>query len=453
MIFPAKSNRRIVNIKDFGANPSSLPKENSMAVRRAISAGEVIKIGDYGESYLFSEAIKPKSNQTLIIDSNIKIIDTVSSILTSDVTAGQVVINLQDASLFHVGQTVSIKDDNSTVYNYRGYILIRCWGGTIIAKNGNSITLNSTFSQGTVYQTIYEVSQNAICMTTQGVVHCEDLENITVIGNGTIDGNRQGQFYSSPSSVDGGVEYWPAITALLFFKCKGIQVRDINVNNARVHGLGIYGLQTNYCERANVQNVKVNGSHQKNIEIRYLRNSLFNNIEVSNAVTEDGFIFYIRGENNVVRNLTTKNNFRFGYALGSNTFGIETYNVESESNGSANLSVKAWDSYIKNFNSRNGTILISQQYPCYNIIIDDLSIINGNSNRGMLRIEGNVKDITINNLTMQNTSGIAILANDDFSPGLFAERFTINRESIVNHSGTLFSIPEQADIIFNNFST
>ena len=443
---------RYADIRDYGASELATPAQNSAAVEAALAVNDYVYFGDTGEEYTFLKPIRPQSGARLKIYSTLKLVDTSIGVLDADVNAGEFDVTLVDASNFHINQTVVIYDDNSWNTVYRGYPLWRSWGARITNKVGNTITLDKTFSSFTsLGQIIYEVSANAKCYHSQGNIICEDKESITIEGTGIIDNNRAGQHYSSPGAVGSGVENWECANAVLFFNSSNCTIRDVTINYGNIHGLGIHGLASGtWCYDITVKYVKTNYCQQKGIEVRYLERGLFKDNQTDNSYTEDGLIFYIRGNNIVVDGHECTGNFRSGFAWNSTCVGLTASRIRSLGGNGIGIRSSSKDAVFNDCECIGDLVVITGEFACENIEFNNL-IIRNTTKTYILDLRRDVKDIRFNNLQIIDCNGIGIAARLDGGAG-YPTEVVFTNGGLINHTGTPTSIEVGSDVTFTNFT-
>jgi hypothetical protein len=91
-------------------------------------------------TYVLGNCIRPKDNTELEIRGTLKVGNAVTSPLTADVTTGQTVVHVADASKFRVGQWVTLIDDDPRKDFHGG----RKYGESVTVKSieGNTLTVS-----------------------------------------------------------------------------------------------------------------------------------------------------------------------------------------------------------------------------------------------------------------------------------------------------------------------
>lgn len=436
-----------VDIRTYGASTTATPYENTTAYQAALAAGDIINFGLAGETYLFSQPIKPTSGKTLKIYSTVKIMNGYTANLSADVIAGSSTITLDDATNFNFGEGVVIYDDNCPTYSDYGN-MPRSWAGTIIEKNGNTLTLDTTFSLDTAFVSSYTVAANAVCKHSQCTILVDQKSNVSIVGTGTIDNNSANQAITSPSAASLVPENWRVSNTISVLSCQNFTIKNVTIINGSLHNLAVNGISSGNLSRyITVENVTCTAAKLKNHLYRYVDNATLTNITGTNSVYEDGVILYLGCTNFTINGVTVSGNTRFGFAQLSACSGNTLTGMTASNNGvDMQLSSSGTFSNI----TATRPITITAQYATDNITINNLAV-TGCTATQIVWLMGNIKNVTFNEFTMTNCNGIGIKANDLNTPGLFPDNVVFNGGGIYTHTGTKTSISVGSDVTFTDF--
>jgi len=437
-----------VDIRDYGALTTATAYENTIAVQAAMAAADIINFGLAGETYLFSQPILPVSGKTLKIASRVKVMNGFTANLAADVSVGDYSITLDDASNFNVGESVVITDDNAfkapADYDY----MPRSWAGTITEKVGNVITLDTTFSLSTAFVSEFTVAANAVCRHSQCTILVDQKSNVTITGTGIIDNNSANQAITSPSAASLVPENWRVANTVSVLSCQNFTIKGVTLENGSLHNLAVNGISSGSLSKyITVENVTCTGAKLKNHLYRYVDYATLTNIAGTNSVYEDGVILYLGCTNFTISGVTVSGNTRFGFAQ------------LSACSGNALTGMTASDNGVDMQLSSNGTfsnitatrpITITAQYATDGIIINNLAI-TGCTATQVLWLMGNIKNVTLNEFSLNGCNGIGIKANDLNTPGLYPENVVFNGGGIYTHTGTKTEINASADVTFTDF--
>jgi hypothetical protein len=435
-----------VDIRSYGALTTNTPYQNTTAVQAAIAAGDIINFGLAGETYLFSQPIKPLSNQTLKIASTVKIMNGFTANLAEDVAAGAYSITLDDATNFNVGESVVIYDDNAPTYSDYGN-MPRSWAGIITEKVGNMLTLDTTFSLSSAFVSSYTVAANAVCKHSQSTILVDQKSNVNFMGGGIIDNNSANQAITSPASVTIAPENWKSSTTLSIYRSSNVSIRDLSLVNGSLHNLSINGISGASCRYITIENVSCDGAKLKNFLFRYVDEAEVTNVTGINSVYEDGFTLYINCTNFTINEVTVTNNTRFGFAQLSSCNGNTADGITASGNGvDMQLSSNGTFSNI----TSDSPVTITAFYATDGLTINNLAITGAVATQ-IIWLMGNVKNVTFNEMAMTGCTGIGIKATDLYTPGLYPENIVFNGGGIYTHTGTKTDINVSADVTFTDF--
>lgn len=428
------------------------------ALQNYVNAKQTPVIGTTrADEYLISQPINLASNKSYVINGTIKIQDGETVDITADSLVGAHTVEVADPSKFHVGQWVSVTDDNKTVYRES----LVAWTGLITDITGDVLTL-----EGTAHGN-FTVAANGRCGHSQGCIIIQDKENINVTGIGLLDGNRYNQIQVICSTGLDLHNFWEhnrAGATCAIWHSENVIWDGVDCKDGLVHTMAICSPNLvpevpTRNKNITVSNCNINTGHDKCILVRFTEDSTFENItcdgmDGGNIKTwEDGLIFYSDAYNITVNNFTAKNVGRNGFSWNSEdgdyltADGITTENCGTF-NG-AGVDINCTNATLSNL-VLGDSIRIGSAYTTNNILINNIEI---ESNLTLpfdhiLMLYG--QDITINNLTIKNSVSKIGEAAIDISAA--ASNVVINGTSITNHTGIMITETSYSRATWNNFT-
>jgi len=440
-------------VESYGAVGDGVT-DDFQAIQGCIDANSNVTIGkNRNDVYLVSQPLYLKSNSNYIINGTVKLVDGDSSSLTADLLAGDSVLTVADGTKFTVGQWVAVSDTGTIA----SWIYIReAWRGhtsKIESINGNQITLADP-----TYSVVkdYLVSKNAMLSYNQNVFIAQDVDNITITGNGLIDANRDNQKQIWGFMEDGSEEM-RAGCGLTARNVSNFTIDGVEFRNGLLHNLTITGDETtptNLNKNIKLNNVKAVNGHDKNILIRYSDGVWVTNCITDSATWEDGLIFYSFDTNCFVDNLTSRNNGRYGFAWNSdrNQY-LNANNIKTFDNDDYGISITAKNANLSNL-LMNDPLAITSAYDARDVNISNVTLQgvvggNGFNDPAVLQIGNNIHRLNITNLNIQGCSGTAIYVVNALGAN---QEIKITGGGITEHSGRILDVEEGTNIKFGNFS-
>jgi hypothetical protein len=264
-------------------------------------------------TYTISNPILPQSNTSIELLGKIILAPPLVSDLATDASTGQANVTVEDATGFQVGQWVAIIDDNCPIQG--GSTQTRKIGEctTISQINGNTITLSTNLATRS-----YTTAANAYLTTYHSAILIDQENNITIDGRGIgeIDYNWEAQSDLEPI-IPGSTE---EVSAGCCIASKGINTdynENITLKNLYLHDSDLHNIAFQYTQRSRISNCRLDAAHDKNILVYHANNLVIENNLLTNAVFEDGIIFYSGGTNSRLINNTYSNNARSNLYLNS----------------------------------------------------------------------------------------------------------------------------------------
>lgn len=222
--------------------------------------------------------------------------NAVSSTLVSDVVAGASVIQVNDPTLFSVGDVVAVSDDNTTTLYGRH----RAEAATITQISGNTITLNGNFTNG------YTVAANAYVVTCPSVVHCAGNSGIT-IKNLYIDGNKSNQPMIQTLTMGVETEARGTMAGVSAYGCSNLTIKNVTAINSSRHNFSI-----DACNYPIVKGCTTKTCRDKNMLIFESNFGKFIQNVVRGSENEDGICLYSSCSNSILDGNTVTACPRYG---------------------------------------------------------------------------------------------------------------------------------------------
>ena len=435
----------VTNISRYGADPDNA--DNYLEIQNAInSSSSTIIFGYKGETYTISRPLNLISNKDYVINCEIKLMDGLTSALSEDIASGDTTILVDEISKFSVGQWIAVTDTNQLEY----YQTDRGWAGKIERISGDTLELDNACP---LTITVAHEGRVSHCSP---ILLAENISNITIRGNGTIDGNKSNQDQIHPVYTVGEDENQRSGCGIAIWESEYIVIKDITVKDCLLHNISISGSDfSNGCNTINLLSLTVIGGHDKNILVRFTDSVVVNDCAVTGALWEDGLIFYNFVTNATVNNLYASENKRAGLNWNSSdNSGLVATNIIGVNNTFRTLYITGPDAVFNNVSCTGDGILLAEptgSYDCSNIIINTISILNANQSQ-MVYFLGGIDNITINDLTIDGCTGIGFKSEDYSGDTNYPSNVTINRIGISNHTGLTTDISIGSDITFNDFT-
>jgi len=210
-----------------------------------------------------------------------------------------------------------------------------------------------------------------------GLVWGEELENIAIIGRGTIDGS--GMTIEDPDAGGGD----KSISLKL---CRNVMIKDITIRRA-----GHFAILTTGCDNMTIDGVKID-SNRDGINLDCCKNVRVSNCTINTPV-DDGMVLkssYGLGYKRVTENITITNCMFSGFAEGTMLDGTRsTTGVEREGLGGIKFGTET------NGGFRNIAISNCVFESCDGLYLE---IMDG----------GVMENVTISNIAMQNLMGVPV---------------------------------------------
>ncbi len=398
-----------------------------------------------GETEVFrvSQPVMPNSYNILEINGTIKPMDSLTSLITEDISVGASSFKVANPSYFSLGQWVGVTDD----VQYSGYATLRAWAGWVVSIIGNTITVDNVSAYN------YQVSQNARCSHCQNAVLVYQKENVHIYGRGIIDGNRYGQDQLHPVYGIGPAENQNAGCSISVFESKNTRINDVNVIDGLMHNVAVHALTLpNSCENVWLDSVKSIDGHDKNFLVRLIKNVWITNCFADGATWEDGLMFYSGVDGCFLDNLKSINNKRYGFGWSSGiNYNLNANNIYTEGNYELGIYLRAPRWNLTNIISKDPAWITSSE-DLYDGFISNWQMLDVNTanhlGADVLTLRSDIKDVTINGLLMKGCSGTGI--KSVAVSGKVPIRTKISNWSIVNHTGTEIDLTAGGDVAFYN---
>lgn len=408
------------------------------------NTSRVVVIGTGNSTYTVSKPLLLKAQKTYIFEGEIKIADSIETLLTVDFVKGNNAYTVASVTGFAVGMYVCVTDD----LQYQQYATYRGTCGKITDITGLVITIDNI----NMYN--YSVAANARLATMQNVIICQDLTNVKIMGSGSINANKAGQrayhpTYGTVTPSETVQEFQIAGNGITVYDCTNFTWEDLTFKNGRIHNVAITGRGSGNYKNTNVvlTNVTAIDGHEKNILLRFITGFTGTNIVCNDAAWEDNIIFYSGCVNCTVNGFTGVNakraNFLWNSASNDN---LVASDIDVRGIGTG-LLVSSKNAVFNDVYSES-IVTFNAGYPCSNIEINGLTIKNVTSTNIIL-LTGGVSDIRINDLLMEGCNGKGITANNVVG-GSYPNDVRFVGGEIKNHTGDKTSILGTSDVTFTD---
>lgn len=326
-----------------------------------------------GGNYTVKTPIDPYTDQTIIVNGTISAIYNTRYPLAQN--EGLVTATLRDG--YYIIDDSSFAVTNSTGLKTGQWVSVSCddgveqGGGTWhtnkmahIAKIhsivGNIVTMNWLFDNYATSKVtgdnMFLTSQNAKIIPCPAIFLLYNDSNITITGNGTLNGNRP---------YDGGVD---TINSLNFegirkYNLKGILSRaedlssacpvsinycyNININNLKIKKGLLHNIVVNYSNKITIDNCYIYDAHDKGILAYSSTDLTIKNNYVGYSLFEDGINCYAYNEMVLLDNNYIERCGRYGICFNMTNRNCYTSNNTCKFN-EGNMTVVMYDGFISN---------------------------------------------------------------------------------------------------------
>lgn len=419
------------NISNYGALTSN--DDNHTEIQNAIDADyRMVKIGNSkNDVFYVSQPLVFKDNKTYLINGTIKMIAGVTTTLTKDVTANDMTIEVTSTNGLAVGKWIIVKPTSGNGSSNK-----------IAEINGNVITLT--------YPSLYNclVTNGAYLVTADSVFLGENSSYVKILGSGCIDANKENQLAAYPVKYVGG-EDTRTQCALTFYGSNytTIEGTELEIKGGLLHGISFFAAAPSYNDHITVSGVYSHGAKYKNMLVARARYINVTDSEFNDSDLEDGLIFYVTCTDAYINNITAKRNPRGGVYWNSDyNDRLTGGNITTEGNGSGIL-IASKGVTLSNIDSID-RLYITGGYTCNNITISNLTIHDLTATQ-MILLRGDISDITLNNVIIEDCDGIGI--NTAAISAVYPDSVEFSDGGIYRHTGTKTNILGNSDITFNNF--
>jgi len=445
-----------VEIYDYsalGAEADAIANFNT--IQAGINAGDYT-IGKHKyEVKKISQPIVVPEGRTLTVNCELKIKNATTVDISSNVTAGDTVINVASVDGFHAGEWVCLSDDDQTLQGGSTGQTRRRAHAAIISEVGESTI---TIDRACIYN--LATASNAKLGHNQSVILLDNKNNVTINGTGVINGNWQNQYDVEPYNASG--EEVRAYCGISIFESNGCNVKGTETNhltfrNAGMHSVAIRGNTAKTKGNNNtVQYVTSWKAHDKGVLAYYTDGTIIRNYVGKYSIFEDGITIYQHNTNYTIEDVNVIMNNRTGIALSgaenSGTSVVNRINALSDNILISSFGLTATDltlrgDYAIMYISSSGAALSG--LTLNNLTFDMCS----GGNTYILKIVGNVSNIAINEMEINGcvaTNGIE--ADDYSSDGNFPQNVTITGGGIYNGAITNKTVIDaSADVTITDF--
>jgi hypothetical protein len=417
-----------------------------------LNTGDVVLPYTKYDVILISQPLYVPSGRRLTVNCELRIKKGTTVNLTSDVSIGDTVINVDSVVGFNAGEWVVISDDTHSV-TYSGQTRNQACASKILSVGVSSITLETA----SIFNAA--VAQNGVLAHCQSVVNVNGV-NAVVSGSGIINGMMDYQYNCEPVIMIGetvsetplcgnGIGFYNSTTPK-------IVASGLTVKNNVLHGIFFSNIGVTQIS-SEIGNVVSDNNHDKNIILLSGDSAYLHDIVSKNAKYEDGITFYGSATNFTLSNITTYGNTRMGinFLIGDATGGVMNNITMSDrfTCPVANLTVNTLK-FINNpykFVPDLTGVVFDTRYSCgYNIIINDL-LVEDLIQANVISLQGGVHDITFNDAVFNRNNGVLIQATN-YSGGVdYPDDIVFDGGGVYDHTGTKTAINASADVTFTDF--
>jgi len=320
---------------DFGACGDGRT-DDTAALQRALDSGAPRVVIPPG-CYLIRRVLEPAAGQCVVINGTLKIADAEQTPLARDVRSGDTTVLVRDASVFQVGDTISLHDDNLPIQGGgRKVRRERAGHGTILAIDGNELRLDRAALRE------FTPAANGLAARQNGALWIRH-SGVRICGTGSLDGNWSNQLNAAPGflDVDRSEVFQAAsgVTVMGEAWLENIIVEGITIENFTLHGVSL-----TRTEMSTVRNVTVRGVHDKSIMLWHCRDCRIVGNVCRDSIFEDGIMLHqvfdplLDCRRIFIEGNTCRNNPRFGIHVGDGHSEIHLANNLIIENG-MNLSI------------------------------------------------------------------------------------------------------------------
>jgi hypothetical protein len=306
------------NVLDFGAVADG-SCDASEAIQAALDSGARHILIPDGE-YLLRNALFPREGQALEIHGTLRIANAVVSPLALDLEIGADHVEVEDPTLFWVGQSVMVYDDKLPVQG-GGHKVRRQNAGCahIESISGRTLQLSQSSARH------YEVGAGALLASVHSAILVH-ASKVRIFGSGLIDCNKAGQFHACPGRLDcvEGVESIQGCgVAVAAFPNR---LTDIVVEGITVVEPLLHGIRMKDCDHSVIRNTRCLRAHDKNITLERVRDCEVSHNFACDSEWEDGIQFHQKADpersSHRVRIIgnTCTGNARVGLGVGAGMF-------------------------------------------------------------------------------------------------------------------------------------
>lgn len=428
----------ISDAERFGAKGDGIT-DDWYAVQKAIDTkvGQTVYIGKNTQTYFLSKPLhltSANNGTTIVLKCTLKVANGDSVFLTTNLDSLGNSFEVADASGFQVGQWLGVTDDESV---YKNYNRENRYGYTqkIVDITGNQITMALHSPFGCL------VSRNARAGLVQSVIILDSCSNITIMGNGVIDGNGRNanQIKIHPVSQFLGEQWWAGI-GITARDCNNITIDGLTFKDGEMHNLAF--TETDWgqrgCNTISVSNVELYNARMKNILFRGSTNISLSNIYSHNARWEEGIMFYTSNSNATLSNITIHDCGRHGLGINDGNRNISGTNIISYDNskgisGAYSVQIRSRDISLDTITTDQINIS-SYGGNTRKVYLSNVNIASS-TKAPIINIAGAVDTIGFTNLSISGSSGLAIkIDSANTAPyGGLAKHISFNGGGLFNH--------------------
>ena len=424
---------------------------NFTALQAAINAGSTTIGDDKYQVRVISQPLIIPSNRTLTVNCELRIKNGTIVNLTSNVSIGDTVINVDSVEGFAIGEWIAISDNLLPLQG--GTVQTRrvAAGGRITEIGATTITIHS----GSVYAV--SAASGGKLGHLQSTVIVNGSNNVNITGSGTINNNRYYQYDVEPVNTAAWEEVLQGCSASIynsnFVKVYGTESAPFNFRDSVLHNIALQGNAGRTSgEDCEIGYVVCDNAHDKNIVCIRTRRANVHDAITKNATFEDGVIFYLENNDFTISNIISLRNARGGVSIGANNdCNASVSNITTD----GGMSVRSNGVTLANINLlKNSRINIDDYYGGgNNLIFNNISFNKTwNNSVGIIIIRGNVANIAFNNLTIDKCrTEVAAFLIDNNAGAFYPQNVVFNGGGITNHVGTKFNIHASADVSFIDF--
>lgn len=309
-------NRHVIMVTDYGAIGDGV-FDNYSIIQALIAAfpGKRIIVPSEG-TFLVSKPLTPVANTLLNVYGELIIEAANIRDLTANASIGQSQLSVANADqYFKAGQWIAISDNNKAV-NGGG-----AWKTRKVA-DGNYITsvTSTQINLRTPLISNFTTAASAKVGQAQSVILVDGVNNVKILGSGTINGNRANQFNVAPLHESGIAE---GESVRQHCGISAHTVTNLEIDGVRVINSALHGVSLKNVSNASLRRFHIENTMDKSILGFNLTDAEISSGKILTSVDEDGVSMYGGNSRVLISNVRAEGCRRYGFTV-IGTAGLNT---------------------------------------------------------------------------------------------------------------------------------